>query len=103
KPGAAAELRLATADGQSSRLVTPLARSTREYTYAGGLVFFNRSDTLVAQRLNAASGALEGTPVPVASIAGNPKDWFAVSTNGDRLVALVKETPADIGDPRDHR
>ena len=101
KPDNAAELRLAAADAQSSRPVAPLPRGSREYAYGGGLLLFNKSDSLMAQRLNGTSGQLEGTPVPIASVAGNPKDWFAVSTNGDRLLALVRETPADTGDPGD--
>ncbi len=95
------ELRLASADGQSSQSITPLPRGTKEFAYGGGLLFLNKSDTLVVQRIDSATGALVGTAVPIAAIAGNPKDWFAVSSNGDRIVALVRESPADTGDPGD--
>ena len=95
------ELRLSSVDGQGSQSVAPLARGTAEFAYGGELLFLNKNDTLTAQRLDSSTGTLVGSPVPLAHIAGNPKDWFSVSSNGDRVVALVRESPADIGDPGD--
>ena len=95
------ELKLASADGQSSQSIAPLARGTKEFAYARGLLFLNKSDTLVVQRLDSATGALVGPSVPIAPLAGNPKDWFAVSSGGDRVIALVRESPSDTGDPGD--
>jgi Tol biopolymer transport system component len=99
--GAKMELKLASADGQSAQSIAPLTRGSKEFAYARGLVFLNRSDALVVQRLDSATGALEGPAVPIAPFAGNPKDWFAVSSDGDRVLALVRESPADTGDPGD--
>ena len=99
--GNALELRLAAPDGQSSKSIAPLTRGTPEFSYAGGFVFLNKNDTLVAQRLDPGAGALVGAAVPIAPIAGNPKDWFSVSSDGDRVVALVRESPGDTGDPGD--
>ena len=95
------EVKLAPADGQSAQSIAPLPRGTKEFAYAGGLLFLNKSDTLVVQRMDVATGALMGTPVPIAAIAGNPKDWFAVSSDGARVVAFVRESPTDTGDPGD--
>jgi Tol biopolymer transport system component/predicted Ser/Thr protein kinase len=94
------ELRLSSADGQTSQPVAPMPRRTQEFAYGGGLLFLNKNDALTAQRLDASTGAL-GSPVPIAHLAGNPKDWFAVSSNGHRVVALVREAAGDIGDPGD--
>jgi Tol biopolymer transport system component len=94
------ELRLSSANGQTSQPIAPMPRRTQEFAYGGGLLFLNRNDALTAQRLDTSTGAL-GSPVPIARIAGNPKDWFAVSSNGSRVVALVRESPDDIGDPGD--
>jgi eukaryotic-like serine/threonine-protein kinase len=94
------ELRLSSVDGQASQVIAPLTRGTQEFAYGGGVLFLNKNDALTAQRLDT-TGTLVGTPVPIAHIAGNPKDWFAVSSNGDRVVALVREAPAEIGDPGD--
>ncbi len=85
------ELRLSSVDGQGSQSVAPLARGTAEFAYGGELLFLNKNDTLTAQRLDSSTGTLVGSPVPLAHIAGNPKDWFSVSSNGDRVVALVRE------------
>ena len=95
------ELRLSSVDGQRSQSVAPLARGTAEFAYGGELLFLNKNDTLTAQRLDSSTGTLVGSPVPLAHIAGNPKDWFSVSSNGDRVVALVRESPAELGDPGD--
>ncbi len=95
------ELRLTSVDGQRSQSVAPLARGTPEFAYGGELLFLNKNDTLTVQRLDSSTGTLVGSPVPLAHIAGNPKDWFSVSSNGDRVVALVRESPAEIGDPGD--
>jgi Tol biopolymer transport system component len=94
------ELRLSSADGQSSQSVAPMPRRTQEFAYGGGMLFLNKNDALTAQRLDPSTGAL-GSPVPIAHLAGNPKDWFAVSSNGDRVVALVREASGDTGDPGD--
>ena len=95
------ELRLSSVDGHGSQPITPLARGTAEFAYGGGLLFLNRNDTLTVQRLDSSTGTLAGSAVPIAHIGGNPKDWFAVSSNGDRVVALVRESPGDLGDPGD--
>jgi hypothetical protein len=95
------ELRVASADGSTFAAIAPLTRGTAEFAYGGGVLFLSRNDTLIAQRLDPSTGMPVGTPVPIASEAGNPKDWFAVSSNGDRMVALVREAPNDTGDPGD--
>jgi hypothetical protein len=56
-------------------------------------VFFNENDSLTAQRFDDASGTLVGAPVSLTQDAGYPLTWFAVSSNGHRLVALVREAP----------
>ena len=95
------ELRLASSDGQLGQTIAPLSRRTAEFAYGGGVLFLNKNETLVAQRLDPSSGTLTGAAVPIAPAAGNPGDWFAVSSNGDRVVALVRESPSDSGDPGD--
>ncbi len=97
----ATELRLAAADGQSSDLVAPIARGTQAFAYGGGMLFLNRNDALVAQRFDETSGKLVGTATPIAAVAGNPKDWFAVSSDGDRIVAFVKQAPDETGEAGD--
>jgi WD40 repeat protein len=96
-----AELRLASPDGQASDLLAVIARGTKEFAYGGGVLFLNRNDALVGQRLDETSGKLVGTATTIAPLAGNPKDWFAVSTDGDRVVALVREGPGDAGEAGD--
>ena len=86
-------IRLASADGADSRLVTQQAVPFPLFSLGGSLMFFNQNDALTAQRLDDASGKLVGTPVPIAQDAGNSLGWFAVSSNGHRLVALVREAP----------
>ena len=95
------ELRLASADGQKYEVLASLGTSSKEFTYADGVLFLNRNDALTAQRLDEATGKLVGTPVAIASLPGRPKEWFAVSSNGDRVVALVRQSAADTGDPGD--
>ena len=95
------ELRLASTDGLTFQTIASLVRGSKEFAYGGGLLFLNRNDTLVVQRLDSVSGKLAGAAVPIAPIAGNPKDWFAVASDGDRVVAFVRESPTDTGDPGD--
>jgi hypothetical protein len=88
------EARLASADGRRSEAVGVRLDNA---SYGGGFLFFNRNDTLTAQRLDEASGTLVGQAVPIAPVAGTPKNWFAVSSNGDRVVAMVSQSPDDPG------
>lgn len=101
RTGAEPELHLVSADGQSSTKIAVLAAGTRKYAYARGMLFLNKSDTLMMQAFDEGTGTLTGSPVPIALIAGNPKEWFAVSTSGQRVVALVRQSPAEFGDPGD--
>ena len=96
-----AELRLASIDSQSSDFIADLPRRTREFAYGGGILFLNRNDALVAQRLDDATGKLVGSAATIAPVAGNPKDWFAVSSDGERVVAFVRQAPDDTGQPGD--
>ena len=95
------ELRLAAADGQNSELIALLPVGVKQYAYARGMLFVNKNDTLTVQAFDEQAGALTGSPIPIAAVAGGPKEWFAVSSNGHRVVALVRQSPADIGNPGD--
>jgi Tol biopolymer transport system component len=95
-----AELRLASADGQSSDFIATISRG-KEYAYGGGMLFLNRNDALVAQRLDETSGKLLGEAAPIARAAGNPKEWFAVSSDGDRVVGFVRQAPDEVGEAGD--
>jgi Tol biopolymer transport system component len=99
-PGSESELRLASADGKRSDFIAAVP-SGKVFEYGGGVLFLNKNDALVAQRLDEVSGRLVGSATPIAPIAGTPKDWFAVSSDGDRVVALVRQGPGDTGDPGD--
>jgi Tol biopolymer transport system component len=93
-------LRLATVDGKVSPVLLPLVAQDRlQYVFAGGMVFVNRNESLTAQRLDETSGTLLGSPVTIALEAGNPKGWFAVSSDGRRVVALVREAPGSEYNP----
>jgi Tol biopolymer transport system component len=96
-----AELRITSVDGRSSESIAAIARGTQEFAYGGGLLFLNRNDALVAQRLDETSGKLVGTATTIAPVAGNPKDWFAVSSDGDRVVAFVRQSPDESGQAGD--
>jgi eukaryotic-like serine/threonine-protein kinase len=96
-----AELRLASVDGQSSDFIAALPRGTREFAYGGGILFLNRNDALVAQRLDDETGKLVGPAATIAPVAGNPKDWFAVSSDGERVVTFVRQAPDESGQPGD--
>ena len=95
------ELRSAPADGSSSDSIAVIERGTQEFAYGGGILFLNKNDALVAQRLDDASGKPIGTATTIAPVAGNPKDWFAVSSNGDRVVAFVRQSPDESGQAGD--
>ena len=94
-------LRLASADGTTSSLLAPLPYSNKPFAFAAGLVFVDRNDALTVQRLDEASGTLVGEARPIASIAGTPKNWFAVTSDGHRVLALVRQAATDTGDPGD--
>lgn len=58
-------------------------------------MFLNRNGTLTAQRLDEASGEMVGPVVPIAPVVWIPSTWFAVSSSGDRVIALVDAGPGD--------
>ena len=95
------ELRLASADGQTSEFIATLPAGIKQYAYARGMLFLNKNDTLTVQSFDEQTGALTGSPVPISPVAGKPKEWFAVSSDGKRVLAAVRQSPTDTGDPGD--
>ena len=94
-------IRLASEDFKTSMRVAEVDPSVTEFLYASGVIFVNRNDTLTAQRFDEGSGTLVGAPVSIASLAGTPKDWFAVSTDGHRVLGLIGRGQDDQGNPGD--
>jgi Tol biopolymer transport system component len=93
-------LMLANVDGTASSVLLALVGPDRiRYAFGGGWVFINRNEALTAQRLDETSGTLVGSPVTIALDAGNPKGWFAVSSDGRRVVALVRDSPGSEYNP----
>ena len=85
-----AVLRLSSADGTSSTPIPSLPPINGwDFSYGGGFLFLDRNGALTAQRLDESSGTVVGQPIPIASIAAALTTWFAVSSNGDRVIALL--------------
>ena len=94
-------LRIASIDGGPSRLIHENTPGNWGFEYSSGYVFLNRNDALTAQRLDHVTETLTGPVIPIGGIAGDPNTWFAVSVNGDRLVAYVRGAEKlSPGDPR---
>jgi eukaryotic-like serine/threonine-protein kinase len=96
-----AELRMASGNGERSDLIEVIPRGTPAFAYSGGVLFLNKNDALVAQRFDEPSAKLVGSAAPITPVAGNPKDWFAVSSDGDRVVAFVRQAPGESGEAGD--
>ena len=93
---------LAAVDGSSKKTIVKLD-SVMTYVYAatGSYLLMNRNDVLAAQKLDLEAGALVGPIVTVAGLAGTPREWYSVSAGGDRLLAAVRQSPAEEGNPGD--
>jgi Tol biopolymer transport system component len=94
-------LRVGSMEGPGSAVLVPMLFDTKPYTFAGGVLFVNRNDALTVQRFDEASGTLVGQAAPIALDAGTPKEWFAVSSDGHRMLAFVRQAAGDPGDPGD--
>jgi len=86
--GGDSEIRVASIDGDSSRVVT---RNASQVEFADGNLLYERNQVLLAQPFDPESLAFLGDPVPVASnllvIGGAARALFSVSQTG-RLVYM---------------
>jgi Tol biopolymer transport system component/predicted Ser/Thr protein kinase len=94
-------IRLAEVGASDSKLLIPITQGSRDFVYVGGRLFRNVNDTLTVQTFDEQLGTLVGQPVPIAGIAGSPKEWLAVSHAADRVIAYVRQSVSDTGDPGD--
>ena len=86
-------LELASLDsGKTEKLLTPFIS---DIAYAGGYVFFVRSGTLMAQRLDPKTFHLTGSPITIADqiaeVFANHRFDFSVSANG--TIAYQQQNP----------